>query len=81
MKETEEPAEPTTPTPSTSASVMPTTTSNESGSAYKGTCAFDFVVHARMKSLLTAYFYKMDGRRKADEDEQIDGKCKADKDE
>ena len=36
MKETEEPAEPTTPTPSTSASVTLTPTSNESGSAYKG---------------------------------------------
>ena len=36
MKETEEPAEPTTPTPLTSASARPTPTSNESGSAYKG---------------------------------------------
>ena len=36
MKETEEPAEPTTPTPSTSASTTPTPTSNESGSTYKG---------------------------------------------
>ena len=32
-------------------------------------CAFDFVVQARMKSLLTAYFYKIDRRRKGDEDE------------
>ena len=36
MKETEEPAEPTTPTPSTSASVTPTPISNESRSTYKG---------------------------------------------
>ena len=38
-----------------------------------------------MKSLLTAYFYKMDGRRKANKDkeidEEIDGRCKADEDE
>ena len=34
-------------------------------------CAFDFVVHARMKSLLTAYFYKIDGRCKANEDEKL----------
>ena len=44
-------------------------------------CAFDFVVHERMKSLLTAYFYKINGRCKADEDEKIDGWCKADEDE
>ena len=44
-------------------------------------CAFDFVVHARMESLLTAYFYKIDGRCKADEDVKIDGRCKADEDE
>ena len=37
MKETEEPAEPTTPTPSTSESATPTPTSNESGNTYKGT--------------------------------------------
>ena len=43
-------------------------------------CAFDFVVHARMKSLLTAYFYKIDGRCKSDEDVKIDGRCKADED-
>ena len=43
--------------------------------------AFDFVVHARMKSLSTAYFYKIDGRCKADEDVKIDGRCKADEDE
>ena len=36
MKETEEPAKQTTPTPSTSASSTPTPTSNESGSTYKG---------------------------------------------
>ena len=36
MKETEEPAEPTTPTQSTSESATPTPTSNESGSTYKG---------------------------------------------
>ena len=36
MKETEEPAEPTTPTPSTSASATPNHTSNESGSTHKG---------------------------------------------
>ena len=42
-------------------------------------CALDFVLHARMKSLLTAYFYKIDGRRKADEDEEFDERCKADK--
>ena len=36
MKETEELAKPTTPTPSTSASAMTTPTSNESGSTYKG---------------------------------------------
>ena len=36
MKETEEPAEPTTPAPSTSASATPTPTSNESGRTYKG---------------------------------------------
>ena len=36
MKETEEPAKPTTPTPSMSESATPTPTSNESGSAYKG---------------------------------------------
>ena len=35
MKETEEPAEPTTPTPSTSASATPNPTSNESGITYK----------------------------------------------
>ena len=34
-----------------------------------------------MKSLLTAYFYKIDGRSKADEDEEIDKKCKADEGE
>ena len=44
-------------------------------------CAFDFVVHARMKYLLTAYFYKIDGRCKADEDKEIDEICKADEDE
>ena len=44
-------------------------------------CAFDFVVHARMKSLLTAYFYKIDIRCKADEDKKIDGRCKADEDD
>ena len=43
-------------------------------------CVFDFVVHARMKSLLTAYFYKIDGRCKADKDEKIDGRCKANED-
>ena len=32
--------------------------------------AFDFVVQARMQSLLTPYFYKIDGRCKADEDEK-----------
>ena len=44
-------------------------------------CAFDFVVHARMKLLLTAYFYKIDIRCKADGDEKIDGISKADKDD
>ena len=44
-------------------------------------CAFDFVVHARMKSLLTAYFYKIYGRCKAEEDVKIDGRCKSDEDE
>ena len=38
-----------------------------------------------MKSLLTACFYKIDGRRKANEDEEIDEeideRCKADEDE
>ena len=43
--------------------------------------AFDFVVHARMKSLSTAYFYKIDRRCKAGEDVKIDGRCKADEDE
>ena len=43
--------------------------------------AFDFVVHARMKSLSNAYFYKINGRCKADEDVKIDGICKADEDE
>ena len=43
--------------------------------------AFDFFVHARMKSLSNAYFYKIDGRCKADEDVKIDGRCKADEDE
>ena len=36
MKETKEPAEPTTPTPSKSASATPTPTINESRSTYKG---------------------------------------------
>ena len=36
MKEIEEPAKPTTPTPSTSESATPNPTSNESGSTYKG---------------------------------------------
>ena len=36
MKETEEPAEPTTPTPSTSESATPNPTSNDSGITYKG---------------------------------------------
>ena len=36
MKETEEPAERTTPTPLTSASATPTPTSNESVSTYEG---------------------------------------------
>ena len=43
--------------------------------------ALDFFVHARMKSLSTAYFYKINGRCKADEDVKIDGRCKADEDE
>ena len=34
-----------------------------------------------MKSLSTAYFYKINGRCKADEDVKIDGRCKADEDE
>ena len=36
MKENKEPAKPTTPAPSTSASATPTTAINESGSTYKG---------------------------------------------
>ena len=36
MKGTEEPAEPTTPAPSTSASATPTTTSNDIGKTSKG---------------------------------------------
>ena len=32
-------------------------------------CAFNFFVHARIKYLLTTYFYKIDGRCKSDEDE------------
>ena len=36
MKETEEPAKPTNPTPSTSASATPTPTSNESRNTYRG---------------------------------------------
>ena len=36
MKETEEPAEPTTPAPSTSASATSTPMSNESGNTYRG---------------------------------------------
>ena len=43
--------------------------------------AFDFVVHAQMKSLLAAYFYKIDGRCKSEKDEKIDGRCKANEDE
>ena len=39
-------------------------------------CAFDFVVHARMKSLLTAYFYKIDGVCKTDEDKWDGGLIK-----
>ena len=39
-------------------------------------CAFNFVVHARMKYLLTAYFYKIVGRCKADEDEWDGGLIK-----
>ena len=42
---------------------------------------FDFVVHALMKSLSTAYFYKINGRCKANEDVKIDGRGKADEDE
>ena len=36
MKETEEPAEPTTPVPSTSESATPTPTSNKSRNTYRG---------------------------------------------
>ena len=36
LKETEEPAKPTTPAPSTSASATPIKTSNESGNTYRG---------------------------------------------
>ena len=36
MKETEEPAKPTTPAPSTSASATSIPTSNESGNTYRG---------------------------------------------
>ena len=39
-------------------------------------CALDFVVHGRMKSLLIAYFYKIDGRCKADKDEWDGGLIK-----
>ena len=38
--------------------------------------AFDFVVHTRMKSFLTAYFYKINGRCKADKDEWDGGLIK-----